>query len=559
MRFFKKALQNKATPEKLHKKAQHYLKAGKPARALMPAARAVIAAPDQAAYMRSFAEIARPLSPQIADPDLKEALCLALESPYINPQDLAGIWYGALLVEPGLKNMLGLSAIEDYQTFRDQFKKAAPSIDINDPLLIKGLRCLILPHLLLERFLTHLRRSLLEDVLTAHYSEEHITALTAALAQYCFYTGYIFNITQAEEKAVNDLEKKENLTAKELATLACYMPLHQHDDAKTIPARFTDSVPCAASLAPMLKQLITEPLEEQEIKRHIPQLTKIEDPTSCAVQQQYIDFPYPRWNYLETDKNLSRFFDEIENKDIDILIAGCGTGQEAMYYGLRFPHARILAIDLSPVSLAYAIRKRREFNLDHIKFAQADILSLPDVLDQKFDIIISSGVLHHMKNPEAGFRALDTLLKPHGLMRLCLYSALGRHHISKAHKIIAENGYGNTAQEIRRFRQECPEILPPETYQAITKALDFFILPQCRDLLFHIMEHQFDIPKIKTLLHDYNYEFLEFIAGETIMQQFRAQYPDDPEAISLDHWHDFECKNADTFAAMYKFVCRKNV
>ncbi len=45
------------------------------------------------------------------------------------------------------------------------------------------------------------------------------------------------------------------------------------------------------------------------------------------------------------------------NPTVDVLIAGCGTGQHAIETAQRFSGARVLAIDLSLTSLAYAKRK----------------------------------------------------------------------------------------------------------------------------------------------------------------------------------------------------------
>ena len=64
---------------------------------------------------------------------------------------------------------------------------------------------------------------------------------------------------------------------------------------------------------------------------------------------------------------------------------------------------------------------------------QADILGLSQ-LKQKFDIIESVGVLHHMDEPMAGWRTLTDLLKPSGLMKIGLYSDLARQHIAKIDK-----------------------------------------------------------------------------------------------------------------------------
>ena len=80
-------------------------------------------------------------------------------------------------------------------------------------------------------------------------------------------------------------------------------------------------------------------------------------------------------------------------------------------------------MDLSLASLAYAKRKTTELEITNIEYLQADILKL-DQLEQKFDIIESAGVLHHMDEPMAGWRVLTDLLKPGGLMMIGLYLSL---------------------------------------------------------------------------------------------------------------------------------------
>ena len=63
-------------------------------------------------------------------------------------------------------------------------------------------------------------------------------------------------------------------------------------------------------------------------------------------------------------------------RSLDVLIAGCGTGQHAIETGRRFAGASVLAVDLSLTSLSYAFRKTRELGLQNIAYAQADILKL---------------------------------------------------------------------------------------------------------------------------------------------------------------------------------------
>ena len=76
-------------------------------------------------------------------------------------------------------------------------------------------------------------------------------------------------------------------------------------------------------------------------------------------------------------------------------------------------------------------RMSTEFNFTNTHYLQADILHLHQI-DKKFDIIESSGVLHHMNNPMAGWKVLD-LLKPI-LRRLACIVSLLEKYIAKFEK-----------------------------------------------------------------------------------------------------------------------------
>lgn len=521
--------------------------------ALMFFARAVQADPGNPDYVQAFAGSVKGMAIKVFDTDLKQAVTIALDSPHCEPQGFADMWYRLLVLDPDFSAMMALATHESYEAFRQGFAALAPKQGFADPLFLAGFRRLILPSIVLERFLTHLRRTLLIS------EKKYPAALAAALGAYCFYTGYIFDSNEDEQKQVAILHEKIVQTAdlassaEDIALLACYMPLAGHPRAREILAAFNDD----AALGLLVREAIEEPLTETAIATSIPRLTAVDDETSRDVQCQYIAFPYPRWRYTEKDKKLSSYFGPLKDEALDILIAGCGTGQEVMYYSAAFPKARILAVDLSPVSLSYALRKARERGVTNVDFRQADILALPGALDRQFDIVISSGVLHHMKEPEKGFAVVHGLTKPDGLMRISLYSALARRHIINAHKIIADHNFGNSADEMRRFRREAPALLAPEDLAGIMRARDYFIMPQCRDLLFHVMEHQFDIPRIARLLEKFSCEFLEFVLPDDVLARYRASFPEDPQATDIRQWATFETTHPDTFAAMYRFVARK--
>src|SRR5712672_1307099 len=133
----------------------------------------------------------------------------------------------------------------------------------------------------------------------------------------------------------------------------------------------------------LLTQQVKEPMEEQQLPASIPALTAVDDEVSRKVRQQYEENPYPRWikadptpQPLLFDQYLRRklpaaVFQNLGKTQVDVLIAGCGTGQHAIETAQRFADADVLAVDLSLTSLAYAQRKTRELARTNIAYGQA--------------------------------------------------------------------------------------------------------------------------------------------------------------------------------------------
>ena len=241
---------------------------------------------------------------------------------------------------------------------------------------------------------------------------------------------------------------------------------------------------------------------------------------------------------------------------LDILIAGCGTGLHAVQTAQVNPDARLLAIDISFASLAYARRKTRELGLRNIEYARADILEL-ETIDRRFDSIESVGVLHHLSDPCKGWRVLVSRVRPGGTMRIGLYSEAARSLIVEARDFIASRGYKATPQDIRRFRQGI--FLDVKRWAHLITALDFYSMSGCRDLLFHVMEHHFTIPQIAAFLKENGLTFLGFDPFEdsTVIQRFHTQFPGAADEANLDQWHSFETQHPDTFRGMYVFTVKK--
>ena len=312
-----------------------------------------------------------------------------------------------------------------------------------------------------------------------------------------------------------------------------------------------------------------EPEEEGFLRDSIPTLKPIENNISSMVQAQYEEHPYPKWINLALNpvpksiaevSNLLRL--QITNRNIfavknpQILIAGCGTGQHPITTSTRFSDSKILAIDLSLTSIAYAQRKTRELKLNNICFMQADILEL-GALDQTFDIIESAGVLHHLDNPLAGWKTLVNLLRPNGLMMIGLYSETARQNITRVRKKYQVNTVSPAKQEIRVFRETIMESNQPDE-KKLADSRDFYSLSTVRDLVFHVKEHQFTIPQIKRALEKLGLAFCGFeITNPSTKPAFNQSYSNPDDFYNLDNWNSFEASNPDTFSGMYTFWCQK--
>lgn len=213
----------------------------------------------------------------------------------------------------------------------------------------------------------------------------------------------------------------------------------------------------------------------------------------------------------------------------------------------------MLAIDLSLSSLCYAKRKTRELGLTDIEYAQADILELGS-LGRTFDVISSSGVLHHLADPEQGWGTLLSLLRPNGCMHIGLYSEFARRKLAVAQNWLHTRGYGAITEDIRRARQDLIAAAADEpTFNDVLNFPDFFTMSECRDLLFHSQEQSFTIPRIHSFIERNELRFLGFQIDTVFRDQFAKRFSREREA-DLMLWHEFEIENPDVFRGMYQFL-----
>jgi 2-polyprenyl-3-methyl-5-hydroxy-6-metoxy-1,4-benzoquinol methylase len=178
------------------------------------------------------------------------------------------------------------------------------------------------------------------------------------------------------------------------------------------------------------------------------------------VRDFYDRYPYPRpidnldkyrqrWQDLQRSRADHHLFwpDRPYREDHSILVAGCGTSQAAKH-ALRWPKAQVIGIDFSATSVRCTEDLKEKYNLSNLQLRQLPIERASE-LEERFDQIVCTGVLHHLADPDAGLRALRSVLKPDGAMHLMVYAPYGRTGIYMLQEFCRRIGIHATDEEIR--------------------------------------------------------------------------------------------------------------
>ncbi len=485
--------------------------------------------------------------------EAEAAIISALKSNATSISTLRSAWLSLLKLnpqKPEFKTLLTLSTYDDFVSFFSDKNR----VNFYTEYFLTGIKnCLITdPHL--ERILSYWRKMLLTGHINGTLLLTHKDRMfLAVLSENCFFNEYVFASDDEEAKILTTLSQTDFPDPDSLLLLSCYkslLDLPHH-------ARFIDHAPYLNDyLSEIFTFQIREPLIEKEFHQTLKSFTTINDPVSQKVKEQYEENPYPRWKTISSFEPYGNRPKKIKEKqNINILVAGCGTGQQIIAHARIYQNFRFTAIDLSSASLCYAMRKCAEQGLDAVDFYQEDILNISKI-GKKFDHIFCTGVLHHMKDPDEGMAALTQSLKPGGMMRLAVYSEIARRVIIKGRDFIQKNNYPSTIKGIRDFRQMVFALPDGHELAPLKNMMDFYTLSNCRDLLFHVQEHRFTIPDLDQYLKRHNLVFCGFSISNEIINQFKSDFPNLDPRILL-HWQEFEEKYPDTFYGMYQFMAQK--
>jgi SAM-dependent methyltransferase len=181
--------------------------------------------------------------------------------------------------------------------------------------------------------------------------------------------------------------------------------------------------------------------------------------------------------------------------DRSILVAGCGTSQAA-HYAVRWPHAKVVGIDLSTASIAFTQGLKRKYGLGNLEVRQLAVERAGD-LGEAFEHVVCTGVLHHLPDPDAGLQALHDVLAPSGALHLMVYAPYGRAGVYMIQDYCRRLGIGATEPEIAALAASL-KALPPDHPLAplLRNSPDFADRAGLADALLHPQDRSYSVPQL---------------------------------------------------------------
>ena len=179
----------------------------------------------------------------------------------------------------------------------------------------------------------------------------------------------------------------------------------------------------------------------------------------------------------------------------EILVAGCGTSQAAVY-ALREPDARVTAIDISESSLRYTRGLQHKYGLRNLDLHRLAIEEVGE-LERSFDQIVCTGVLHHLPDPDIGLRSLCNVLAPRAAMHLMVYGTYGRAGIYMMQEYCRLLGTGATEAELRELGTTIGALSADHPIAGVSmRAKDFRNPDALADALLHPQDRAYTVPQL---------------------------------------------------------------
>jgi SAM-dependent methyltransferase len=236
------------------------------------------------------------------------------------------------------------------------------------------------------------------------------------------------------------------------------------------------------------------------------------DAVRVAVQGFYEQHPYPpppsdlesyRQRWADDGRRWADFHLHFPRRSsrgsMRILVAGCGTSQAARH-ALRRPDSQVVGIDLSAASISLTDALKRQHGLSNLELVRLPIERVRE-LGRSFDLIVCTGVLHHLPDPTEGLSALREVLAPEGAIHLMVYGTYGRVGLTMLQEYCRRLGVESSESEIRDLANTLTTL--PRSHplaRLLGESPDFQHKDALADALLNPQERTYSVPQLFSFL-----------------------------------------------------------
>jgi len=159
-------------------------------------------------------------------------------------------------------------------------------------------------------------------------------------------------------------------------------------------------------------------------------MTASDDVVTSEVSALYEEYPYPGHGVISRvvasmlAEPLRRLQARLGRKNLRLLDAGCGTGEQTIGVARAFPELEVTGVDLNQASLNMAEGFARRDG-SRVRFERRNLMEPIEGLG-KFDVIVSVGVLHSLAEPARGFANLRQIAAAQSSFMGMVYGKYGK-------------------------------------------------------------------------------------------------------------------------------------